>query len=78
MARKITRAKAKAAGLKRYFDEVENHIAIEGEELSQPIYWQGRQWAVTHYGIERLPAYFSAPRAFLMASMRFMSGCERQ
>jgi hypothetical protein len=25
-----------------------------GEELSKPIHWQGRQWAVTAYGIECL------------------------
>ncbi len=24
-----------------------------GEKLSQPVYWIGRQWAVTSYGIER-------------------------
>jgi hypothetical protein len=32
--------------------EAGNPIHCRGEELSLPIYWQGRQWAVTSYGIE--------------------------
>ena len=27
-------------------------VPIRGEELSAPIYWTGRQWAVTSYGVE--------------------------
>ena len=25
---------------------------VRGEPVSEPIYWQGRQWAVTPYGVE--------------------------
>jgi hypothetical protein len=32
--------------------EAGNHIKCRGEELTTPIYWQGRQWAVTPFGIE--------------------------
>jgi hypothetical protein len=32
--------------------ETSNHVVCRGEELSQPIYWQGRQWAVTTFGVE--------------------------
>jgi hypothetical protein len=27
-------------------------VAMAGEELAQPIFWVGRQWAVTSYGVE--------------------------
>lgn len=27
-------------------------VRNRGEALSEPIYWQGRQWAVTPYGVE--------------------------
>jgi hypothetical protein len=33
--------------------EATNAVDLCGEELSRPIYWQGRQWAVTGYGVER-------------------------
>lgn len=26
----------------------------DGESLSEPVYWEGRQWAVTAYGVECL------------------------
>ena len=29
-----------------------NFVLCRGEEVSKPIYWQGRQWAVTNYGVE--------------------------
>jgi hypothetical protein len=32
--------------------EAGNPVRCRGEELSSPIYWQGRQWAVTAFGIE--------------------------
>ena len=32
--------------------EAGNPVRCRGEGLSQPIYWQGRQWSVTAYGIE--------------------------
>ena len=32
--------------------EVGNRVRCRGEKLSQPIYWKGRQWAVTAYGVE--------------------------
>lgn len=27
-------------------------VRVTGEALQEPIYWKGRQWAVTSYGIE--------------------------
>jgi hypothetical protein len=33
--------------------EAGNSVDVRGEELDKPIYWQGRQWAVTPYGVER-------------------------
>ena len=33
--------------------EVTTPVEVKGEALSTPIYWTGRQWAVTRYGIER-------------------------
>ena len=30
-----------------------NQVHVRGEELAQPIHWQGKQWAVTGYGVER-------------------------
>jgi hypothetical protein len=27
-------------------------VVVRGEKLQQPIYWQGRQWAVTSFGVE--------------------------
>ena len=27
-------------------------VAVRGDELTRPIYWLGRQWAVTAYGVE--------------------------
>jgi hypothetical protein len=32
--------------------EAGNPVHCRGEALSPPIYWQGRQWAVTAYGLE--------------------------
>jgi hypothetical protein len=32
--------------------EWHDEIKVRGEPLSLPIYWCGRQWAVTRYGIE--------------------------
>jgi hypothetical protein len=29
-----------------------NEVRLRSDPLSEPIYWQGRQWAVTSYGIE--------------------------
>jgi hypothetical protein len=29
-----------------------DHVKCRGEPLSTPTYWQGRQWAVTSFGIE--------------------------
>jgi hypothetical protein len=41
--------------------EAGNHVKCRGEQLSTPIYWQGRQWAVTPSGIEcRDGTYFIA------------------
>lgn len=36
-------------------------VRVTGEALAEPIYWTGRQWAVTAYGIEaRDGKYFIA------------------
>jgi hypothetical protein len=32
--------------------ECTDHVKCRGEPLATPIYWQGRQWAVTSAGIE--------------------------
>ncbi|CAO4139487.1 hypothetical protein [Methylorubrum aminovorans] len=32
-------------------------------ELTEPVYWQGRQWAVTGYGIEALDGMYHVPFA---------------
>jgi hypothetical protein len=29
-----------------------DHVRCRGESLSMPIYWQGRQWTVTSFGVE--------------------------
>ncbi|ACL57301.1 hypothetical protein [Methylobacterium nodulans] len=31
--------------------------------LTEPVYWQGRQWAVTGYGIEALDGMYHVPAA---------------
>lgn len=30
-------------------------------ELTEPVHWQGRQWAVTDYGIEALDGMYHVP-----------------
>jgi hypothetical protein len=30
----------------------EDHSRVRGEQLSEPIHYSGRQWAVTSYGVE--------------------------
>ncbi|MGK5062234.1 hypothetical protein [Janthinobacterium sp. LB3P112] len=32
--------------------ESKTDVLVTGEPLSKPVYWKGRQWAVTSYGIE--------------------------
>jgi hypothetical protein len=32
--------------------EASNRVKCRGEKLTTPIYWKGRQWAVTHYGVD--------------------------
>lgn len=32
-------------------------------DLTQPVHWQGRQWAVTGYGIEALDGMYHVPFA---------------
>jgi hypothetical protein len=32
--------------------ESKTDVLVTGEPLQEPIYWKGRQWAVTSYGIE--------------------------
>jgi hypothetical protein len=32
-------------------------------ELTEPVHWQGRQWAVTGYGIEALDGMYHVPFA---------------
>src|SRR6516164_9771754 len=33
--------------------ESTNEVACRGEPLSSPIFWRGRQWVVTSFGVER-------------------------
>src|SRR3954453_17106438 len=39
--------------------EAGNHVHVRGEALGKPIYWQGRQWAVTPHGVERRDGTYS-------------------
>jgi hypothetical protein len=39
-----------------------NRIRIRGGRLTKPIYWQGRQWAVTGYGVEARDGCYAVPR----------------
>jgi hypothetical protein len=32
-----------------------------GSDLTEPVHWQGRQWAVTDYGIEALDGMYHVP-----------------
>jgi hypothetical protein len=32
--------------------ESKSDVLVTGEALHEPVYWKGRQWAVTSYGIE--------------------------
>ena len=32
--------------------ESKTEVIVTGDPLHQPVYWKGRQWAVTSYGIE--------------------------
>lgn len=32
-----------------------------GHDLTEPVHWQGRQWAVTGYGIEALDGMYHVP-----------------
>lgn len=32
--------------------ESKAEVRVTGEQIDEPIYWKGRQWAVTRYGIE--------------------------
>ncbi|MEE7448990.1 hypothetical protein MRF4_14955 [Methylobacterium radiotolerans] len=34
-----------------------------GHDLTDPVHWQGRQWAVTGYGIEALDGMYHVPFA---------------
>ena len=41
--------------------ESTNEVPVTGEALAEPVYWKGRQWAVTSAGIEaRDGKYFIA------------------
>ncbi len=52
--------KAEVAALKKHATQIaappayrcDDRVAVRGEALSLPIFWQGRQWAVTSYGVE--------------------------
>lgn len=35
-------------------------------DLTQPVHWQGRQWAVTGYGIEALDGMYHVPYAEIL------------
>ena len=32
--------------------EANDEVRVTGEALAEPVYWKGRQWAVTSHGIE--------------------------
>ena len=34
-------------------------IILGGEPLSEPVYWRGRQWAATAYGVEALDGSYT-------------------
>ncbi len=40
-------------------------VRVRGEALSRPVYWTGRQWAVTAYGIERRDGLYAIEKARL-------------
>jgi len=40
-----------------------------GEPLSQPIYWKGKQWAVTDFGIEALDGKYVIQKPRLWEDM---------
>jgi hypothetical protein len=50
LAKKLKIAAQQLDAPPRYESGVPVHC--RGEPLSEPIYWQGRQWAVTAYGVE--------------------------
>lgn len=43
----------------------DNDIADPVEELSEPVVWIGREWAVTSYGIQRRDGRYSIPASDL-------------
>lgn len=36
---------------------------ILGEALTEPVFWRGREWAVTGYGIEKLDGRYAIKRS---------------
>ncbi len=42
--------------------EVTEAIEVRGEPLREPIYWTGRQWAVTAFGIEARNGVYPIPK----------------
>jgi hypothetical protein len=45
--------------------QARSHVRIRGERLSKPILWQGRQWAVTGYGVEARDGCYAIKRSDL-------------
>jgi hypothetical protein len=50
LAEKLTIAARELDAPPRYQSGIPVHVV--GEALTEPIYWQGRQWAVTPFGVE--------------------------
>ena len=44
--------RARALGTNPFPDQASTVVRCRGQRLSYPIYWRGRQWAVTRYGVE--------------------------
>jgi hypothetical protein len=42
--------------------QARTNVRVRGERLSKPILWQGRQWAVTGYGVEARDGCYAVPR----------------
>ncbi len=41
---------------------VDDVVEVRGEHLHEPIYWTGRQWAVTEFGLESRTGIYSIPK----------------
>ena len=42
--------------------EMTDVVEVRGEHLHEPIFWTGRQWAVTEFGLESRTGIYSIPK----------------